>query len=134
MNSINNVMFVEKWNGRVKVSLNYLMVVVFAYFEALHSLCMCIPIVQESDVGIQCHKLSYTSFINWAKITRHCHNFEFVRKNVATAKVSEYHLIFNLNGILMVIGEGPTRFHLVVLKLGLKEFLYICVKKFIVYI
>jgi hypothetical protein len=28
MNLINNVMFVEKWNGRIKVSLNYLMVVV----------------------------------------------------------------------------------------------------------
>lgn len=64
MNSITNVMFVEKWNGRIKVSLNYLMVVVFAYFKARHSFCMCIPIIQELDVGIQCHKLSHTRFIN----------------------------------------------------------------------
>jgi len=53
---------------------------------------------------------------------------------VATTKVNEYHLIFDINGILMVIGEGPTGFHVMVLKLGLKELLYICVKKFIVYI
>jgi hypothetical protein len=31
---INNVLLVEKWNGGVEVSLNYLIVVVFPYLEA----------------------------------------------------------------------------------------------------
>jgi hypothetical protein len=53
---------------------------------------------------------------------------------VVTTKVNEYHLILDLNGILLVTGEGPNKFHLVVLKNGLKELLYICVKKIIVYI
>jgi hypothetical protein len=35
-NLINNVLLVEKWNGRVEVLLNYLIIVVFLYLEALH--------------------------------------------------------------------------------------------------
>jgi hypothetical protein len=37
VDSINNILFVEKWNGRVKVSLNHLIVVVLLYLEAFHS-------------------------------------------------------------------------------------------------
>ncbi len=36
-NLINNDLLVEKWNGRIKVSLNYLIVVVLSYLEAFHS-------------------------------------------------------------------------------------------------
>ncbi len=36
-NPINNVFLVEKWNGRVEVLPNYLIIVVFLYLEALHS-------------------------------------------------------------------------------------------------
>ncbi len=36
-NPINNQLLDEKWNGRVEVSLNYLIIVVFSYLEALHS-------------------------------------------------------------------------------------------------
>jgi hypothetical protein len=41
-----------------------------------------------------------------------------------------YHLIFNLNGVLVAISEGQTRSRHVVLRLGLKEFPFACVKKF----
>jgi hypothetical protein len=43
-------------------------------------------------------------------------------------EVNDYHLIFNLNGILIAMGEGQTRTHSMVLRLGLKEFLFACVK------
>jgi hypothetical protein len=43
-----------------------------------------------------------------------------LEKNVALAKVSEYHLIYDLNGILVATGEGSTRSHRMVLRLGLK--------------
>lgn len=36
-NLINNVMLAKKWNVRVKVLLNYLIIVIFLYLEALHS-------------------------------------------------------------------------------------------------
>jgi hypothetical protein len=49
-------------------------------------------------------------------------------------EVSDYHLIFDLNGVLVAVGEGQTRTCPVVLRLGLKEFLSTCVKKFMVYI
>jgi hypothetical protein len=49
-------------------------------------------------------------------------------------EVSDYHLIFDLNGVLLVKGEDQTRTHLVVVGLGLKEFLTACVKKITVYI
>jgi hypothetical protein len=47
-------------------------------------------------------------------------------------KVSDYHLIFNLNGVLVAIGEGQTRSRLV-LKLDLKEFFFIYVNRFMMY-
>jgi len=36
-NPINNVLLVVKWNNRVEVSLNYFIMVVLPYLEALHS-------------------------------------------------------------------------------------------------
>jgi hypothetical protein len=48
--------------------------------------------------------------------------------------VSDYHLIFNLNGVLVAMNEGQTRTQLVVLRLGIKEFCSACVKTFMVYI
>jgi hypothetical protein len=47
--------------------------------------------------------------------------------------VSDYHLIFNLNCVLVATIEGQTKFHPVVLKYGLKELIFICVKKFTMY-
>jgi hypothetical protein len=38
INTIDNVMIIEKWNCYVKVFPNYLMGVVFMYLEALHSI------------------------------------------------------------------------------------------------
>jgi len=32
------------------------------------------------------------------------------KKSLVELKVSEYHLIFNLNGILLATREGPTKF------------------------
>jgi hypothetical protein len=49
-------------------------------------------------------------------------------------EVRDYHLIFDLNGVLVVIGESQTKSHSVVLRPNLKEFLSTCVKKFMVYI
>jgi hypothetical protein len=49
-------------------------------------------------------------------------------------EMSDYHLIFDLNGVLVATGEGQSKSHLVVLRLGLKEFLSICIKKFMMYI
>ncbi len=49
-------------------------------------------------------------------------------------EVNEYHLIFNLNGVLVVTGEGQTKSRLIVLRPGLKEFFFACVKKFTMYI
>jgi len=51
-----------------------------------------------------------------------------------TVEVSDYHLIIDLIGVLMAIGEGQTKSHLIVLKLGLKEFLFTRVNKFTMYI
>ncbi len=48
--------------------------------------------------------------------------------------MSDYHLIFDLNGVLVAMGEGETRIFLVVLKLGLKVFLFACVNFFTMYI
>jgi len=36
-NPINNILLVEKWNGRIEVLSNYLIIVVFSYLEAFHS-------------------------------------------------------------------------------------------------
>jgi hypothetical protein len=49
-------------------------------------------------------------------------------------EVNDYHLIFDLNGVLVATSEGQTKSHHVVLRLGLKEFLFACVKKFTMYI
>ncbi len=49
-------------------------------------------------------------------------------------EVSDYHLILDLNGVLVATGEGQTKSHQVVLRLGLKEFLFANVKKFTMYI
>jgi hypothetical protein len=49
-------------------------------------------------------------------------------------EVSEYHLIFDLNGVLVATGEGQTKSRPIVLKPTLKEFLFACVKKFTMYI
>lgn len=48
-------------------------------------------------------------------------------------KVNDYHLIFNLNGVLVRTRKGQIKFHPMVLKLGLKEFLSTFINKFIVY-
>jgi hypothetical protein len=57
-----------------------------------------------------------------------------LEKNVVVAKVNGYHLIFDLNGVLMVTREGSTRFHPMVLRLVLKKFVCTCVKKSTIYI
>jgi hypothetical protein len=49
-------------------------------------------------------------------------------------EVGDYHLIFDLNGVLVAIGEGRTKSHPIVLRLGLKKFLSTYVNKFTVYI
>jgi hypothetical protein len=49
-------------------------------------------------------------------------------------EVGDYHFIFDLNGVLVATTKGQTRSHLVVLRPVLKEFLFTCVKKFIIYI
>jgi hypothetical protein len=48
--------------------------------------------------------------------------------------VNDYHLILDLNGVLVVMGEGQTKICLIVLRPNLKEFLSTCVKFFMVYI
>ncbi len=48
--------------------------------------------------------------------------------------MSDYHLIFDLNGVLVAMNEGQTKTHLMVLRLGIKEFCFACVKTFMVYI
>jgi hypothetical protein len=61
-------------------------------------------------------------------------SFGFFEQTWPMVEVSEYHLIFNLNGVLVVTSEGQTKSRPVVLKPNLKEFLFYCVKKFTVYI
>ncbi len=48
--------------------------------------------------------------------------------------MSDYHLIFNLNSVLVAIGEGQIKTHPMVLRSGLKESVSACVKTFTVYI
>jgi hypothetical protein len=57
-----------------------------------------------------------------------------LEKNVVAIEVNGYHLIFDLNGVLVAIGEGSTRSCPMVLRPMLKEFLCTCVKKFTIYI
>jgi len=40
---------------------------------------------------------------------------QLLEKSQGESKVNEYHLIFDLNGILVATREGPTRFQLVIL-------------------
>ncbi len=49
-------------------------------------------------------------------------------------EVIDFHLIFDLNGVLVVTSENQIKTFPVVLRLGLKEFLFACVKKVTVYI
>ncbi len=49
-------------------------------------------------------------------------------------EVNDYHLIFDLNGVLVVNGEGQIKSWPVILRLGIKEFLSGRVKKFTMYI
>jgi hypothetical protein len=61
--------------------------------------------------------------------------FKFPKEIQLAMEVSEYHLIFDLNGVLVATREGQiTRSCLVVLRIGLKEFFSKCIKKFKVYI
>jgi hypothetical protein len=57
-----------------------------------------------------------------------------LKKSLGELKVNEYHLIFDSNGILVAIGECPTRNWSMILQLGLKEFLSSCATKFTMYI
>jgi hypothetical protein len=41
--------------------------------------------------------------------------FQLSKKSLVKSKVSEYHLIFDLNGVLILIGEGPTTYRLMIL-------------------
>jgi hypothetical protein len=61
-------------------------------------------------------------------------SFGFHEQSLLAVEVSDYHLIFDLNGVFVATGEGQTRSCPMILKHGLKEFLYACVKKFTVYI
>jgi hypothetical protein len=60
--------------------------------------------------------------------------FGSFEKIMPRVEVSDYHLIFDLNGVFVVTGESQIKTCLVVLKLGLKEFLSACVKNIMVYI
>jgi hypothetical protein len=67
----------------------------------------------------------------WEKIGMNSSSYEQTQPAV---EVNNYHLIFNLIGVLVATSEGQTKSHLVVLRPSLKEFLSTCVKKFMVYI
>ncbi len=57
----------------------------------------------------------------------------FHEKIWLVVEVNDCHLIFNLNGVLMASIKGQIKSHHVVLKHGLKEFIFTCVKKFTMY-
>jgi hypothetical protein len=61
-------------------------------------------------------------------------NFGYFEQTQPMVEVSEYHLTFDLNGVLVATSEGQTKSRPIVLKLNLKEFLFACVKKFTMYI
>jgi hypothetical protein len=60
--------------------------------------------------------------------------FGSLKQTWLAVEVNDYHLIFDLNGVLVATSEGQIRSHPNVLRLGLKEFLFACVKKFTMYI
>jgi len=51
------------------------------------------------------------------------------QKKCLSLEMSDCHLIFDLNGVLVATCEGQIRTLQVVLRLGLKEFMSICVRK-----
>jgi hypothetical protein len=55
-------------------------------------------------------------------------------KSLVESKVSEYHLIFDLNGVLVTTREGPTKSWPMILRPRLREFLSSCATKFTMYI
>jgi hypothetical protein len=59
--------------------------------------------------------------------------FSFHEEIQLVVEVNDYHLIFNLNGVCMAAIKGQTKFHLMVLKHGLKQFIFTCVKKKFIY-
>jgi hypothetical protein len=61
-------------------------------------------------------------------------SFGSSKQTQPTMEMIDYHLIFNLNGVLVVISESQIRSCLIVLNFGLKEFFSTCVKKFTMYV
>ncbi len=57
-----------------------------------------------------------------------------LQEKYPSLEVSDYHLIFDLNGVLVAMGEGQTRTCLINLRPSHKEFLFASVKKITVYI
>jgi hypothetical protein len=79
----------------------------------------------------------FTPFSGFVKDIQHEQigmNFGSSEQIRPMVEVSDYHLIFDLNGVLVATNEGQTKSCLVVLKPSLKEFLFACVEKFMVYI
>jgi hypothetical protein len=60
-------------------------------------------------------------------------SFGFFEQTPLAVEVSDYHLIFYLNGVLVATGISQTKSCSIVLKLSLKKFLSAYVKKFTVY-
>jgi len=61
-------------------------------------------------------------------------SFGSFQQTQPTMEMIDYHLIFNLNGVLVATNESQIRSCPIVLKLGLKELFSTCVKKFTMYI
>jgi hypothetical protein len=57
-----------------------------------------------------------------------------LKKSLSELKVSEYHLIFDLNGILVATREGPTRSQPMILQSRWRECLSSCATNFTMYI
>jgi len=68
---------------------------------------------------------------------RNANNFNFLAHNAQEKRplleVNDYHLIFDLHGVLVDMGEGQIKIRLVVFRLGIKEFLSTYVEKIMVY-
>jgi hypothetical protein len=106
-------------------------------------------IVMTSDVASDTHQeitmtlgfakddqQEFTPSFGFVKDTQHEKtrmSFNSCEQTWLVMEVSDYHLIFDLNGVLVAIGEGQTKSHLVVLRLGFKKFLSACVNKFTMY-
>ncbi len=72
-NPINNILLVEKWNGRVEVLPNYLIIVVLLYLEALHSFGESVStFVEHNPFGMMLHiTIADTEF---RKLLEPCNN------------------------------------------------------------